>query len=137
MVADVDQKARRAAVARAFRARKVGLRKGHWKLPGDPGERGLTWYVDLRADGPGPTAALWFEIGAWPRALGPEPDGGAVDGALLADVPLEGEPEAAVGALVDRLGGLGTVDDLARARRAGDLAEAHVDRDLRALMGER
>jgi hypothetical protein len=139
MVAAVDQKARRAAVAKAFRARKVGLRKGHWRLPGDPGhpnDPGLTWYVDLRADGPAPSAALWFEVGAWPSALGAEPDGGAVDCALLADVPLEGEPAAAADALVDRLSALGTVDALARARRAGDLADAHVDRDLRELMGE-
>ena len=136
MVAGVDQKARRTAVAKAFRARKVGLRKGHWRLPGGPGERSLTWYVDLRADGPGPAAALWFEVGAWPSALGPDPDGGAVDCALLADVPLEEEPAAAVDALVERLSALATVDDLARARRDGHLADAHVDRDLRELMGE-
>jgi hypothetical protein len=135
-VAAVDQKARRAAVAKAFRARKIGLRKGHWRLPGPADGQSLTWYVDLRADGPGPAAALWFEVGAWTSALGAEPDGGAVDCALLADVPLEGEPAAAVGALVDRLAALGTVDALARARRAGDLADAHVDRDLRALLGE-
>jgi hypothetical protein len=136
MVAGVDQKARRAAVAKAFRARKVGLRKGHWRLPAVAGDRSLTWYVDLRSDGPSPSAALGFEIGAWPTALGPEPDGGAVDCALLADVPLEGEPAAAVDALVDRLTALDTVDALARARRAGELADAHVDEDLRELMGE-
>ena len=132
----MDQKARRTAVAKAFRARKVGLRKGHWRLPGVPGERSLTWYVDLRADGPAPAAVLWFEVGAWPSALGPEPDGGAVDCALLTDVPLDEEPAVAVDALVDRLSALGTVDDLARARREGDLRGAHVDRDLRELMGE-
>ena len=136
MVAGVDQKARRAAVAKAFRARKVALRKGHWRLPGETGERGLTWYVDLRSEGPSPTAALRFEVGAWPTALGPEPDGGAVDCALLADVPLEGEPAAAADALLDRLIALGTVDALQRARRAGELTDAHVDTDLRELMGE-
>ncbi|MDH2416595.1 hypothetical protein [Nocardioides sp. CER19] len=128
----MDQKARRAAVAKAFRARKVALRKGHWRLPGDD----VVWYVDLRSDGPAPSAALRFEIGAWPSALGPEPDGGAVDCALLADVPLEEEPAAATDAIVDRLSALGTVDALAAARRAGELADAHVDQDLRELMGE-
>jgi hypothetical protein len=135
-VARVDQKARRAAVAKAFRARKVALRKGHWRLPGTPGEQGVTWYVDLRSDGPSPSAAMRFEIGAWPRALGPEPDGGAVDCALLADVPLEGAPAAATDALVDRLEALGTLDALTRARQAGELADAHVDQDLRGLLGE-
>lgn len=133
MVAGVDQKARRAAVAKAFRARKVALRKGHWRIPGPE----ITWYVDLRAAGPGPDAAMHFEIGAWAAALGPEPDGGAVDCALLADVPLEGEPGAAASALLDRLLGLGTVTALADARRAGDLDDAQVDRDLRELLGER
>ncbi|GAA1960630.1 hypothetical protein GCM10009798_20430 [Nocardioides panacihumi] len=132
----MDQKARRAAVAKAFRARKVALRKGHWRLPGAPGDRSLTWYVDLRSDGPAQGAALRFEIGVWAIALGPEPDGGAVDCALLADVPLEGDPASAANALVDRLSALGTIEDLARARRDGELADAHVDRDLRELLGE-
>jgi hypothetical protein len=132
----VDQKARRAAVAKALRARKVGLRKGHWRLPGEAGGQGVTWYVDLRSDGPSPSAALRFEVGAWAGALGPDPDGGAVDCALLADVPLEGEPGAAADALVDRLSALGTVESLAAARRRGEFADAHVDQDLRDLMGE-
>jgi hypothetical protein len=129
-VAGVDQKARRAAVAKAFRARKVSLRRGHWRLPGPE----VTWYVDLRADGPAPSADLWFEVGAWAGVLGAEPDGGAVDCALLADVPLGDDPAAAVEELVDRLTALGTVDALAQARRAGAFADAHVDRDLRELM---
>jgi hypothetical protein len=132
----VDQKASRAAVAKAFRARKVALRKGHWRLAGAAGERGLVWYVDLRADGPAPSAALRFEVGAWPGALGPEPDGGAVDCALLADVPLEGEPAAAADALLDLLSGIDTVDALVRARAEGALAGAYLDRDLRGLLGE-
>ena len=132
----MDQKARRAAVAKAFRARKVALRKGHWRLPGEPGPQRLTWYVDLRSDGPAPGAELRFEIGAWADALGPEPDGGAVDCALLADVPLEGDPAAAADALVDRLSALGTVAELASALRSGELAGAHVDQDLRTLLGE-
>ena len=132
----MDQKARRAAVAKAFRARKVALRKGHWRLPGAAGDRSLTWYVDLRSDGPAQDAALRFEIGAWASALGPEPDGGAVDCARLADVPLEGDPATAAATLVDRLSALGTIEELARARRGGELADAHVDRDLRDLLGE-
>ena len=129
----MDQKARRAAVTKALRARKVALRKGHWRLPGPE----ITWYVDLRADGPSPSAPMRFEVGAWAAALGPEPDGGAVDCALLVDVPLTGEPAAEADALVDRLLALGTVADLAAARAAGDLADAQVDRDLAELMGER
>ncbi|GAB7003837.1 hypothetical protein JCM18899A_13090 [Nocardioides sp. AN3] len=128
----MDQKVRRAAVAKAFKARKVALRKGHWRLPADE----LTWYVDLRSDGPSPSAALRFEVGAWAGSLGPEPDGGAVDCALLLDVPLEGDPAAATDALVDRLTQLPTLEALADARRAGELAGAHVDQDLRELLGE-
>ncbi|WP_139230028.1 hypothetical protein [Nocardioides terrae] len=128
----MDQKARRAAVTKALRARKVALRKGHWRIPGPE----ITWIVDLRADGPAPAAAMRFEIGAWASALGPEPDGGAVDCALLADVLLEGEAGAAATALVDRLAELGTVESLAAARSRGDFADAYVDRDLRELMGE-
>jgi hypothetical protein len=131
-VAGVEQKARRAAVSKAFRARKVALRKGHWRIPGPE----VTWYVDLRADSPSPSAAMRFEVGAWATALGPEPDGGAVDCALLVDVPLEGDPGAAAEALADRLAALGTLAGLAAARARGELADAHLDRDLRELLGE-
>jgi hypothetical protein len=126
----MDAKARRAAVGKVFRARKIVLRKGHWRIPGTD----LTWYVDLRSDGPGPAAALRFEIGAWPARLGPEPEGGAVDCALLADVPLEGDPAAAADALADRLAALDTVEALAAARARGELVDAHLDRDLRELL---
>jgi hypothetical protein len=129
----VDQKARRAAVTKAFRAKKVALRKGHWRIAGPE----ITWYVDLRADGPSPAAAMRFEVGAWAVELGPEPDGGAVDCALLVDVPLEGEPGAAATALADRLLAVTTVEELAAARARGDFAGAFVDADLRDLMGER
>jgi len=132
MVGAVDQKARRAAVTKAFRARKVALRKGHWRIPGPE----VTWYVDLRAEGPSPAAPMHFEVGAWAAALGPEPDGGAVDCALLADVLLEGDAGAAAGDLADRLAQLGTVAALAAARARGEFADAYVDRDLRELMGE-
>lgn len=132
----MDQKAARAVVAKAFRARRVALRKGHWRLPFDE----VTWYVDLRADGPGPTAPLRFEIGAWVEELGqPEPEGGAVDCPLLHDVPLDtsGGPTAvaaAVDALVDRLHDADTVAGLAKGWREGEYAGALVDRQLRALL---
>lgn len=134
----MDQKAARAAVAKAFKKRKVALRKGHWRLPFDA----ITWYVDLRADGPGPAAPLRFEIGAWVEELGqPEPEGGAVDCPLLHDVPLDtsggpAEVAAAVDALVDRLHDADSVPALAAAWREGEYAGALVDRDLRRLLEE-
>ncbi|MEP9380799.1 hypothetical protein [Nocardioides sp. KR10-350] len=135
----MDQKAARAAVAKAFKARKVPLRKGHWRLVAPE----VTWYVDLRSDGPGPTAPLRFEAGAWlPVLEQPEPEGGAVDCPLLVDVPLDPRPAAAAeataaaDALVDRLESLGTVDSLAEAWRGGRLEGALVDRSLRTLFGD-
>ena len=125
-------------MAKAFKQRKVALRKGHWRLPCD----GLTWYVDLRSDGPGPAARLRFEIGAWVDALGqPEPEGGAVDCPLLHDLPLDTSGDekaiaAEVDALVDRLHDADTVAGLARAWRDGEYAGALVDRDLRRLLEE-
>lgn len=123
-------------MAKALKQRKVALRKGHWRLPGD----GLTWYVDLRADGPGPAAPLRFEIGAFIDELGqPEPEGGAVDCPLLHDLPLDttagsAEIAAAVDALVDRLQQADRVATLAAAWRAGEYAGALVDESLRALL---
>lgn len=130
----MEQKAARAAVAKALKQRKVVLRKGHWRLPLD----GITWYVDLRADGPGPTAPLHFEIGAYVDELGhPEPEGGAVDCPLLQDLPLDtsggaARVTAAVDSLVDRLLAADTVTALAKAWRAGEYPDALVDRHLRA-----
>jgi hypothetical protein len=131
----MEQKAVRAAVAKALRARRARLRKGHWQI----GDGDVVWYVDLRADSPRPDAALTFEVGAWVPALGlPGPDGGAVDCPLLLDVPLDssGDVGAATGELVDRLAALGTLTALCAAWRAGDLSGALVDRDLRALLDE-
>jgi len=87
----VDHKARRAAITKALKARGLKPRKGHMRL----GVGELFWYVDLQADGPAPTAPLRFEVGCWPPSLGPEPEGGAVDCPLLADVPADGDPAAA------------------------------------------
>lgn len=122
-----DQKARRAAVSRVFKARKVALRKGHWRLPGEE----IVWYVDLRADGPSPGAPMRFEIGAWPVAFGPEPDGGAVDCSLLLDVPLGDDPAGEADALLDRLEDLGTIN----AIRSADIRGALIDVNLRELLG--
>jgi len=122
-----DQKARRAAVAKALKARKVALRKGHWRLLGEE----IVWYVDLRAEGPSPTAPMRFEVGAWPLSFGPEPDGGAVDCALLVDVPLGEDAAGEASALIDRLAALGTI----AALRQADLPGALVDAGLRELLG--
>lgn len=124
----MDQKPARQAVAKAFKARNVGLRKGHWRIPGE-----VTWYVDLRASGPARDAALTFEVGAWVPGLTPEPEGGAIDCPLLLDVPLErdGDVAAQADALVDRLEAVPDPAALAAALERGDLAGAHVDRVLR------
>ncbi len=122
-----DQKARRAAATKAFKARKVALRKGHWRIPGEE----IIWYVDLRADGPSPAASMRFEVGAWPVSFGPEPDGGAVDCSLLLDVDLGQDPGGEVDALVDRLTGLGSIASL----KGAELPGALIDADLRALLG--
>ncbi|MFT4289469.1 hypothetical protein [Nocardioides sp.] len=121
-----DQKARRAAVAKALKAAGVKQRKGHWRLPGAE----VVWYVDLRAEGPAPAAPMRFEVGAWPVSFGPEPDGGAVDCALLMDVPLGEDPAGEAGALLDRLTALGTI----AALRQADLPGALLDAGLRELL---
>lgn len=129
----MDQKAARTAAAKAFKARGVAHRKGHWRLPHDE----LTWFVDLRADGPGRDAALRFEVGAWLPALTTEPEGGAIDCSLLTDVPLDasGDVAAQVGALVDRLQAVSDAAALAGAVRSGAFPGAHVDRILREHLG--
>ncbi len=123
----VDQKARRAAVAKAFRGRKVVQRKGHWRIQGEE----VTWWIDLRSDSPLPSAALGFEIGAWVPGSGPEPEGGAIDCPLLADVPLGEDPITETDALIDRLTAIGTLADL----KGADLPDAYLDAAMRALLG--
>ncbi|MFT4262763.1 MAG: hypothetical protein QM572_05235 [Nocardioides sp.] len=123
----MDQKARRAAVAKAFRARKVGLRRGHWRVAGEE----VVWWIDLRSDSPRPTAELVFEVGAWVEGAGPEPEGGAIDCPLLLDVPLGEAPGQEAEALLDRLEGLGTLAEL----KGADLTGAFLDASIRALLG--
>lgn len=125
----MDQKAFRAAVAKTFKARKVPLRKGSWRVPHDE----LTWYVQLRATGPQRDAALVFEVGCWVHGLVPEPEGGPVDCPLLLDVPLpaDAEPVAETERLLDRLEAVADVDALAAGWRDGEWSTAYVDAVLR------
>ena len=132
----MEQKAARAAVAKAFKARGVKARKGHYRVPHDQ----LAWYVDLRADSPRPDAALGFEVGAWvpDLGLGKEPEGGAVDCPLLLDRALDSagaaDVAAQVDALVDLLERLDSLAALGEAWRGGELEGALVDRDLRSRL---
>ncbi|MBM7519916.1 hypothetical protein [Nocardioides nitrophenolicus] len=118
----------RTAVVKLLKARGAKARRGHLRIP--VGE--LLWYVDVLADGVGPTAPLRLEVGCWTSALPPEPDGGAVDCPLLLDVPLGADPVGATTALLDRVTAIG---DLGALR--GGLAElpgALVDQRLRDLL---
>jgi hypothetical protein len=126
-----DQKARRMAVAKAFREHKVPLRKGHWKIQGAE----VVWWVNLRSDSPLPTAALGFEIGAWVAGAGPEPEGGAIDCPLLADQALGADPAAQTAALVAQLQAIGTVAELDAAVGADAFPEAYLDATLREILG--
>jgi hypothetical protein len=127
-----DQKSRRAAITKALKAGGAKARKGHLRLQtGD-----LFWYVDLRADSPSPSAALTFEVGCWLPQAGPEPEGGAIDCPLLADVPVG---EDATGAAQDLLALIGPVTDAAALRALLDrdaLPGALVDRTLRTVLQE-
>lgn len=126
-----DQKTTRALVTKVLKARGVKPRKGQLRLPvGD-----LLWYVALRAASPAPTAAMTFEVGCWAPDLGPEPEGGAVDCPLLIDLPLEGDPAEAAGAVVDLMESAGSLDELGAAFRAGRLQGALIDRALRERLG--
>lgn len=133
----MDPKSARTAAAKAFKTRGVPLRKGHWRLAHDE----LTWFVDLRSDGPGRDAALRFEVGAWLPALTTEPEGGAIDCSLLTDVPLDGSLDrpadvaAQVDAIVDRLQAISDPAALADAVRSDAFPGAHVDRVLREHLG--
>lgn len=126
----MDQKSARAAIATALKAGGLKARKGHLRLAA--GE--LFWYVDVQAEGPAPTAALRFEVGCWLPSLTPEPEGGAVDCPLLADVPVGDDPAAAAEALVDLVGPVGSLGALRDLLVGGHLPGALVDRELRALL---
>lgn len=126
-----DQKARRVAVAKAFRELKVPLRKGHWKIQGEE----VTWWVNLRSDSPLPTATLGFEIGAWVDGAGPEPESGAIDCPLLADQVLGEDPVDQTAALVAALREVSTVAELTAAVSADLLPDAYLDATLREILG--
>jgi len=117
----------RAAVVKLLKSRGAKLRRGHLRLP--VGE--LFWYVDARADGIGPHASLRLEVGCWPPSL-PEPEGGAVDCALLLELPLGEDPVSESGRILDLVGGIGDLPSL--ARRLDELPGALVDRALRDLL---
>ena len=116
----------RAAVVRTIKKRGAKARRGHLRL--SVGE--LFWYVDVRATGVGPQAPLQLEVGAWLPALPPEPDGGAVDCPLLADVPIP-DPLADTERVLDLISGIGDLETL--AARAVELPDVLVDRSLREL----
>jgi len=134
----MEQKAARAAVAKAFKAAGVKQRKGHWRVQHDD----LDWYVDLRADSPRPDAALTLEVGAWVDALvdslglGKEPEGGAVDCPLLLDRPLDtgADVPGQVADVVALLQRLDSVPALAAEWPSGALEGALVDGALRELL---
>ncbi|MEI7058143.1 hypothetical protein WBG06_20115 [Nocardioides sp. CCNWLW239] len=134
----MDQKAARVAATKAFKSGGMPLRKGHHRL-GDPKSDDIVWYIDLRAQGAGPSAPLRFEIGCWVAALGhPEPEGGPVDCPLLLDRPVASTTPAEmgeeVGELVDLVSRLDSVGALGEALTSGDLGRPLVDQSLRTFL---
>lgn len=125
-----EQKARRVAVAKAFREQKVALRKGHWKIQGTD----VVWWINLRAESPSPSAALGFEIGAWVTGAGPEPEGGAIDCPLLADQVLGEDPTGQTLALVELLRGVSTLAELSDAVDNDLLPDAYLDATLAEIL---
>lgn len=123
----LTQKAHRAAAAKAFRAAKVPLRKGHWKIQGQY----VVWWIDLRADAPSPTAPLTFELGAWVPGAGPEPDGGAIDCPLLADQPAGDDAGVTASALIEELRQIDSLEALSLSVRS----QSHLDASLRHMLG--
>ncbi|MFD7078225.1 hypothetical protein ACFV9G_28725 [Nocardioides sp. NPDC059952] len=140
MTSAMDQKAARTAATKAFKTGGMPLRKGHHRL-GDPKSDDIVWYVDLRAQGAGPSAPLRFEIGCWVAALGhPEPEGGPVDCPLLLDRSLAAttptELADEVGELVDLVSRLDSVSALGAALTSGELGRPLVDHSLRTFLEE-
>lgn len=119
----------RASVVKVLKARGAKARRGHLRIAVDD----LFWYVDTRAEGVGRSAALRLEVGCWTPQLPPEPDGGAVDCPLLADVPLGPDPAADTEALLDTVLAIGDLATL--SERLGELPGALVDRSLREMLG--
>ena len=128
----MDQKTRRAAIAKALKAAGAKPRKGHLRLPA--GE--LFWYVDVRADSPAPSAPLVLEVGCWHPAAGPEPDGGAVDCPYLADVPLDEDAAAATARLLALIGPVTDLAALGAFVGQDVMPGALVDQRLRTLLAE-
>lgn len=118
----------RKAVTQLLKRHGAKARRGHLRIA--VGE--LFWYVDVRAEAPGPTAPLRLEVGCWTPALPPEPDGGAVDCPLLAQLLLGDDPVGEVEALLAVVGEVGDLPAL--GRRLGELPEPLVDAQLRALL---
>ncbi|GAA3538433.1 hypothetical protein [Nocardioides daeguensis] len=118
----------RTAVVKLLKARGAKARRGHLRIP--VGE--LFWYVDVLADGVGPTAPLRLEVGCWTDALPPEPDGGAVDCPLLMDVPLGRDAVGAATSLLDQVTAIGDLATLGGS--LDDLRGALVDQRLRELL---
>jgi hypothetical protein len=126
----VDQKAARAQIAKVLKAHGFKARKGH--LRRESGE--LFWYADVRAAGPSPTAALTLEVGCWSAACGPEPEGGAVDCPLLADLPVGDDPDGAALQVATLAGEIDRLDSLPDLLAGDRLPGALVDRSLRSLL---
>lgn len=127
----MDQKARRAAITKTLKAGGAKARRGHLRLQvGD-----VFWYVDVRADSPVPTAGLTFEVGAWLSGAGPEPDGGAIDCPLLADVPVGDDATASTQELLSVIGAVGDLVALKAFVDAGTMPGVLVDQQLRHLLG--
>ena len=126
----MDQKARRTAITKTLKAGGAKARKGHLRLQaGD-----IFWYVDVRSDSPAQDAALTFEVGAWLPAAGPEPEGGAIDCPLLADVTVGEDAAASASELLALVSPITDLAGLGPFIERGVLTGALVDRNLRALL---
>lgn len=123
----MTHKVQRAAVAKIFREHKVALRKGHWRYQGEE----VTWWIDLRAASPSPTSPLAFEVGAWVKGAGPEPEGGAIDCPLLVDVPAGNDAAVVARQIISVITAHGQLADLNKIPWPG----AHLDASLRQLLG--
>lgn len=121
----------RKAATKLLKARGAKARRGHLRIP----VGNLFWYVDLRAEAPGPHARMRLELGCWTPALPPEPDGGAVDCPLLTEVGLDptDEPLGEIERVVDLVTSIGDLATL--GVRLPELPDPLVDPPLRALLG--
>lgn len=118
----------RKALTKLFKQHGAKARRGHLRI----GVGDLFWYVDLRAEAPGPHAPLRLELGCWTPQLLPEPDGGAVDCPLLSDVALGADPVGETERVLGLIAEIGDLDTL--GVRLPELSDALVDPPLRALI---